>query len=265
MTPFPGTDSPAAIIPGSPVAGKGSWPGAIQIPDDNDKRDAANAEVGMEGLTDRSNFLAWRMINIVDGGTYAFTTAISLRNPWTVNAATFTIASAAGTAKINFTGADSRIEGAALLRGTITQDTGGDICPAGIVGPDQDAFVSTTGIGTIEVPHGKNGPIVWQLVEPAGNRRKRLVIIREALITDNAGGLGIGGAQWVKIMSGGVLLGMLKGPYSGQTTDRHGALILEFSPVVGRYVIIGQSGWVGIVDDDPANPSALGDPIYPML
>jgi hypothetical protein len=258
MTPYPGINDPAAIIPGSPAAGKGSWPGAIQIPDDNDKRDAANAEIGMEGLTDRSNFLAWRMINIVDGGSYTFTTPLSLRNPWTVDAAVFTIASTNGTAKIRFTGSDSRIEGAALLRGTITQDTGGDICPAGIVGPDHDALVSTTGIGTIEAPHGENGHVTWQLVEPASNRRKRLVLIREALISDASGGLGIGGSQVIDIESGGVLIGQLKGPYSGQTDDRHGALILEFSPVVGRYVVIGQSGWVGIVDPDPASP-------YPMI
>jgi hypothetical protein len=265
MHPYPGIDDANAVIPGSPAAGYGAWPGTIQIPDDADKRDAANAEVGMEALTDRSNYLAWRSINIVDGGSYTFTTPLSLRNPWTVDATTLTIASANGTSKIRFTGSDSRIEGAALLRGTITQDTGGDICPHGIVGPDHTAFVSTTGIGTIEAPHGELGPVVWTLVEPADNRRKRLVLIREALITDASGGPGIGGAQTINIMSGGVLIGQLKGPYSGQTVDRHGALILEFSPVVGRYVIIGQSGWVGIVDDDPANPGVLGSAIYPMI
>lgn len=77
-----GTDDPAAIIPTSPTPGYGEFPGA-ELADDEDDRTAANAMAGIEADTDRTNFLAWRMINIIDGCLLAFTALIDIANRWT--------------------------------------------------------------------------------------------------------------------------------------------------------------------------------------
>jgi hypothetical protein len=78
-----GVDDPVAIIPVSPTPGYGEYPGA-EIADDGDDRDAASAMMPSEALLDRTNFLAWRMINIIEGGVYAFTSLIDIANRWTM-------------------------------------------------------------------------------------------------------------------------------------------------------------------------------------
>ena len=81
---YDGVDPPGSpIIPTSPTANKGVWPTA-QLTDDADERDAASAMQGIEAAHDKGNFLAWRMINIIEGGTYGFTSAISLSNAMTL-------------------------------------------------------------------------------------------------------------------------------------------------------------------------------------
>lgn len=76
-----GVDEPSAIIPGSPTFGYGVFP-IPTVTDDQDDRDAASANLAAEADTDRSNFLAWRMINIIEGGIYVFTALISTFNNW---------------------------------------------------------------------------------------------------------------------------------------------------------------------------------------
>lgn len=104
-----GTDDPNAIIPGSPTAGYGEYPGAV-VADDEDDRTAANAMAGVEALLDRTNFLAWRMLNIIEGGVYAFTAAIQWANPLTTLARIVHSGVAAWTAHraaIHVSGADA--------------------------------------------------------------------------------------------------------------------------------------------------------------
>ena len=79
--PYLGVDEPSAIIPGSPTFGYGAFP-TPTVTDDQDDRDAASADLGVEADTDRTNFLAWRMINIIEGGVYLFTSLISTFNNW---------------------------------------------------------------------------------------------------------------------------------------------------------------------------------------
>ncbi|MFT3773019.1 MAG: hypothetical protein QM820_47150 [Minicystis sp.] len=70
----------------TPVAnpGFGSWTGGTST-DDGDKRDAASANLNAEAALNRSNWLGWRTINIVDGGTYSYTPGITLANVFTWN------------------------------------------------------------------------------------------------------------------------------------------------------------------------------------
>lgn len=63
------------------LSGYGEWLDGTS-PDDNDKRTAALAAVAAEAALNRTNWLAWRTINIVDGGTYTFTAPVSVRNAW---------------------------------------------------------------------------------------------------------------------------------------------------------------------------------------
>lgn len=67
MTPYEGIDPADAVIPGVLTANKGEWP-TPQVPDDADERDAANQEIKIQALTDRTNFLAHRMVNVQEGG-----------------------------------------------------------------------------------------------------------------------------------------------------------------------------------------------------
>lgn len=80
---YVGVDAPGSpVIPLVVTPGKGVWP-AAQLTDDQDDRDAASANLGAEASHDKTNFLAWRMINIIEGGTYAYTSSITIRNAFT--------------------------------------------------------------------------------------------------------------------------------------------------------------------------------------
>jgi hypothetical protein len=77
---YNGVNAPGApTIPTSPTAGKGVWP-AAQLVDDGDDRDAGGAMAGIEAGHDKANFLAWRMLNIIEGGTYTYTALLTIRN-----------------------------------------------------------------------------------------------------------------------------------------------------------------------------------------
>lgn len=79
MSTYAGQDP----IPSPPVtAGKGTWPDLITIPDDGDPRAAASVNVALEGLADRTQWLAEHSINFVDGASYV--TSISLIDLTTV-------------------------------------------------------------------------------------------------------------------------------------------------------------------------------------
>lgn len=65
MSTYAGQDP----IPSPPVtAGAGTWPDLITIPDDGDPRAAASVNVALEGLADRTQWLAEHQVNGVDGG-----------------------------------------------------------------------------------------------------------------------------------------------------------------------------------------------------
>lgn len=73
MSTYAGQDP----IPSPPVtAGAGTWPDLITIPDDGDPREAASVNVALEGLADRTQWLANHSINALDGAVYL--TSISL-------------------------------------------------------------------------------------------------------------------------------------------------------------------------------------------
>ncbi len=71
-SPYPGEDPFTA---GAYVAGKGYWV-TVQVPDDNDDRDAASYSIGLEGVTDRTNWLAWRMVNGLESNAVPYPAAI---------------------------------------------------------------------------------------------------------------------------------------------------------------------------------------------
>jgi len=74
-----GTASANGTLPATLTANTGVW-STGQVADGGDPRSAANLFVAVEAAIDRSNFLAWRNINIVEGGAYTWTSAISLAN-----------------------------------------------------------------------------------------------------------------------------------------------------------------------------------------
>lgn len=76
----------APIIPSSPTSGKGQWPDASVV-DDGDERDAATAMAAVEAAIDRTNFIAWRMVNVIEGSTHAYTSTITLANVMVWNGA----------------------------------------------------------------------------------------------------------------------------------------------------------------------------------
>lgn len=90
--PYAGQDPFTA---GAYVSGKGYWL-TVQVPDDNDERDAASYAVGLEGITDRTNWIAWRMVNglesnvapypaaIIWGGAHTFNNAVTFENDFRV-------------------------------------------------------------------------------------------------------------------------------------------------------------------------------------
>lgn len=67
MTPYPGTDATGLPI-NAYIAGKGYWL-VPDLADDNDDRDAASYEVGVQGFADRTVWIAWRMVNGLEGNT----------------------------------------------------------------------------------------------------------------------------------------------------------------------------------------------------
>lgn len=64
--PYDGQDP---IVPNAYIAGKGFWI-VPNVAEDSEDRDAANFGIGVEGVIDRTNWLAWRMVNGLEGGTY---------------------------------------------------------------------------------------------------------------------------------------------------------------------------------------------------
>ena len=84
-----GTASANGKLPalGSWVSGTGVWSTA-QVADGGDPRSAANLFAGLEAALDRINALAWRNINIIEGGAYTWTTGITTANAWQFNGAT---------------------------------------------------------------------------------------------------------------------------------------------------------------------------------
>ena len=71
MHNYSGYDS-AGLSIGAYIAGKGYWV-TPNVTDDSDDRDAANYSVGVEAVADRTVWIAWRMVNGLEGGTYAGT------------------------------------------------------------------------------------------------------------------------------------------------------------------------------------------------
>lgn len=67
MHPYEGQD-PYSWDISDYILGKGYWP-AVDVPDDDNDRDAANFGIGLEGLTDRTVWLAWRMVNGLESNT----------------------------------------------------------------------------------------------------------------------------------------------------------------------------------------------------
>lgn len=68
MQLYPGIDTFAAYDALTPLAGTGVWPGP-QEAQGGDLRSADNLMTMGETLTDRTNFIAWRLPNWIDGGT----------------------------------------------------------------------------------------------------------------------------------------------------------------------------------------------------
>jgi hypothetical protein len=64
-------DGRERVLPASPVANTGVWSTA-EVGDGGDPRSAANYFDAVEAALDRLNYLAWREIDIVDGGTWTF-------------------------------------------------------------------------------------------------------------------------------------------------------------------------------------------------
>lgn len=73
--------NPVTVFPGTPAAGYGFFPGPLET-QGGDKRSSANLNAAVESLTSRTNFLGWRTINIVDGGTYTFISTVNVGNAW---------------------------------------------------------------------------------------------------------------------------------------------------------------------------------------
>jgi hypothetical protein len=79
MNPFPGvapltvntigTGSPGVLVTSGAADPHGSWPTPIEATG-NDSRTAANLMAAVESLTDRTNWNAWRTIDVIAGGDY---------------------------------------------------------------------------------------------------------------------------------------------------------------------------------------------------
>lgn len=62
----------------------GWWPGPL-VAQGNDPRSAANLMAAAEANTDRLNWLGWRALDVVGGGTYAWTAGLTLSNIFVFN------------------------------------------------------------------------------------------------------------------------------------------------------------------------------------
>jgi len=67
------------FTPGATPISFGIWPTPKEA-NGNDTRSSGNSMAMGEALTSRTNFLGHRMIDIVSGGTYTFTTLITIKN-----------------------------------------------------------------------------------------------------------------------------------------------------------------------------------------
>lgn len=68
MQLFAGINTVPVLDALTPKTGYGVWPGPLEA-QDSDLRNAANLMTMGETLTDRTNFIGWRLPNYIDGGT----------------------------------------------------------------------------------------------------------------------------------------------------------------------------------------------------
>lgn len=107
LTAYPGTDpltNGSAPTNGTFLfpypSGFGIFPTPLEATDGDD-RSAGNLMLGLESVTDRTNYLGWRMIDWISGGTYTWTASVSLANDMTwVAVSNFTT-----TSQVNLEGA----------------------------------------------------------------------------------------------------------------------------------------------------------------
>ncbi len=94
MTPYPGntpvvvhvsgTGANGVIVTAGPTDAHGFFPTGLSI-DDGDQRSAGNlANIG-QAQANRTQWLAWRTIDWIAGGTYTWTGNLALSNPFTFN------------------------------------------------------------------------------------------------------------------------------------------------------------------------------------
>jgi hypothetical protein len=139
---YPGVDEPSSIIPGSPTAGYGVFP-LPTVTDDQDNRDAASANLAAEADTDRINFLAWRMLNIIEGGVYGFTAVVSTLNAWIFRgSATFRT----GAVLHMDSGSSTLQYGDEIIKsgGTLTADSGSAVTTNGALAVNGNTVIGPT-------------------------------------------------------------------------------------------------------------------------
>jgi hypothetical protein len=139
---YPGVDEPSSIIPVSPTAGYGVFP-LPTVTDDQDNRDAASANLAAEADTDRINFLAWRMLNIIEGGIYGFAATVSTLNAWIFRgSATFR----SGASLHMDSGSTTLQYGDEIIKsgGTITADSGSTVTTNGSLAVNGNTVIGST-------------------------------------------------------------------------------------------------------------------------
>lgn len=156
---YPGVDDPSAIIPGSPTAGYGVFP-LPTVTDDQDNRDAASANLAAEADTDRINFLAWRMINIIEGGIYNFVAVISTLNAWIFRgSATFRT----GAVLHMDSGSSTLQYGAEIVKsgGTLTTDSGSTTTTNGSLAINANTVIGSTAAVLRQCFERRTGAGAW--------------------------------------------------------------------------------------------------------
>jgi hypothetical protein len=78
MTPYNGVNP---FTPSATPTGYGVWT-TVQVIEDGDKRSGGNLSAAGKSLEDQVQWIGWRTIDQVSGGSYTFTTTISTRNVW---------------------------------------------------------------------------------------------------------------------------------------------------------------------------------------